>query len=89
MVSEALNCREPIPDVVANKPILSLGLSYFLTAFYDLDTERSVSDLAPIPWSAIKAYADAIGCDDFECEQLEYFVRYIDDTYLKKVASKR
>lgn len=89
MISEARNCREEIPANIRNKPVLRAGLSLFLTAFYALDTERSMADLQPIPWSGIKAYSIDAGCTERECEEMEYFVRYIDNIYLRSTAARR
>ena len=74
------------PERVNNKPKLSPGLQVFVDAFYDLDTERSLSDLQPIPWSKTMAYADRYGLNESD---LWYFIREADNAFLHKLAERR
>lgn len=75
-----------LPDRVTDKPKPGVGLSFYLIAFYDLDTERDLATLQPIPWSSIVAYAKMYEAD---IDDLIYFIRKMDNEYLKKLAAKR
>lgn len=74
------------PERIAAKPKLGLGLQFFLTAFYDLDTERDLSTMQPIAWSSIVNYAKFYNAD---ISELLYFIRKMDNAYLTKLAAKR
>jgi hypothetical protein len=77
------------PDRVKNKPQLAPGLDLFLSAFYDLDTERSLADLQPIPWSKVVEYGKFHGLAREEVDDLLYFIRAADNAYLRRMAEKR
>lgn len=89
LVEQALRSGEPIPDRIANAPELQIGLSLYLNAFFDLDSERnSGMSLAPIPWSRIKDYAKAYDFDDEQTEDLLFFVKKMDRAHLERLESK-
>lgn len=77
------------PDRVLNKPKLVVGLRFFFDAFYDLDTERSLADLQPIPWSRIVGYAKYHELNRGDTDDLLYFVREADNAFLAKLAERR
>jgi len=77
------------PDRITNKPKLAPGLTLFLEAFYDLDTERSLADLQPIPWSKIVEYGQFHGLGKAEVSDLLYFIREADNAYLQRLAARR
>lgn len=80
---------QPLPDRIANAPELKPGLQLFLQAFFDLDAERTHAlTLTPIPWTSIKAYADAYALDEEQTEDLLFLVRRMDDAHLKRLAKK-
>lgn len=74
------------PDRVLNRPKLAPGLKFYLDAFYELDTERNLTDLQPIPWSSIVHYADRYETNE---EDLLYLIRAADNEYLKSTANKQ
>lgn len=78
-----------VPDRILSKPTIAAGLSLFLEAFYDLDTERSLADLQPIPWSKIVQYGEYHGLKRDEVSDLLYFIREADNAFLQRVAAKR
>jgi hypothetical protein len=76
-----------------NKPRLKPGLSVFLNAFFELEHDRQwiVGDKAipqPIPWRVINDYAQAFNFAGDLHEELVFFVRHLDEAYIKKVAKK-
>lgn len=77
------------PDFIANKPKLAPGLQFFFDAFYDLDTERSLADMAPIPWSKIKDYGEYHKLGEEGISDLLYLIREADNAYLSRVCEKR
>ena len=77
------------PERVRAKPKLASGLTFFFDAFYDLDTERSLADLHPIPWSKIVLYAEYHGLKKEEADDLLYFIREVDNAFLKRLAERR
>lgn len=87
---QAMRAGQPLPDRIQNAPTLPLGLDLYLTAFFDLDSERSHgSGLTPIPWSSISAYADVF---DFNWEQrcfLFQHIKLMDKEHLKRLEAKQ
>lgn len=77
------------PDRITNKPKLASGLQFFFDAFYDLDTERSLADMDPIPWSKIVAYGEYHGLGEEGISDLLYLIREADNAYLRRVGEKR
>lgn len=67
-----------------------MGLTLFLSAFYDLDSCRPVGwEEGPIPWTAMADYCDRLDIQGDQREDLIYHVRQLDIEYLKYKASKR
>ena len=90
IIRQAIQNRVPIPDSIKNVPELSPGLEIFLSAFFDLDTERNHSfGLTRIPWSCIKNYAEYYDFDEEETEDLFYFIREMDNANLKRLDEKQ
>ncbi len=89
IAKQAMRSGAPLPERIANAPELKPGLNLFLQAFFDLDAERTHAlTLTPIPWTSIKAYAEAYDFDDEQTEDLLYHVRRMDDEHLKRLAKK-
>lgn len=79
----------PLPAKIANAPELALGLEFIYTAFWELSTCRPIGmGMGAIPWSAIYDYAAVHGLDADETEDLAYFVRKLDEKFLKHHAPK-
>jgi hypothetical protein len=74
----------PLPKRIANAPTLFIGLELYYDAFWELDTCREVGwGWGPIPWSAIKDYAETFNFDDEQRDDLYYFIRVMDNAYLR------
>lgn len=74
----------PLPEKIANKPFLWMGLELFYHAFFDLNTCRPVGmALCPIPWLCMRDYARTFEFDEDQEERLYYFIRQMDDAFLQ------
>ncbi len=62
-----------------------MGLEIYWEAYSDLSTCRPVSfgGPLPIPWSAIREYAEAHDLDGEQTESMEFLVRRMDAEFLK------
>jgi len=87
IIKQSLRSGQPIPERIANAPELQLGLVFYLQAFFDLDSERSVGGygLGRIPWLAIKQYAEFYVLDEDQIECLIYYIRAMDTAHLKRL----
>ena len=85
LAMRAVQMGHPLPERIANSPELQIGLQLYLQAFLNLDSERTDG---PIPWSSIKDYAQAFEFDEEQSDDLFYFVRRMDNEYLKIKAAK-
>jgi hypothetical protein len=75
IIKQAFLMRMPVPEKIRNAPQLRLGLELYLEAFYDLNSCRPAAwGIAPIPWTAMRDYADAY---DFEDDQRERLMRHV------------
>ena len=72
----------PLPDWYLAEPELQPGDAFYLRAWHDLSTCRSIGmDLGPIPWTAILAYSHHLGLCDSMVETLALIVRQMDEAY--------
>lgn len=80
----------PLPARIQNAPELDDGLEFYLGAFFDLNSERSVGmDLGPIPWRAVHEYGQWLRLTDEELEDLHYHVKALDEAYIEHQREKR
>lgn len=77
------------PDRLVSRPTIPVGLAFFVDAFWDLDTERSLVDLEPIPWSKIVQYGAYYRLGAEMADDLLYLIRRADNAYLRRMAEKR
>jgi len=89
IAKQALRAGQPLPDSIANAPVLNMGLQLYIQAFFDLDSERN-HGAAPtaIPWSSMAAYADAYDFDAEQREDLFTYVKAMDASHLKRISEK-
>ena len=89
-VEAAAEKGRELPDWYLNSPELKSGDTFYLKAFRDLGTCRSIGmDLGPIPWFHMVHYA--------ELNELEYditlafveIIRVMDDAYLNWIGEQR
>lgn len=90
ITSMARRLGQPIPDHLANAPQLEFGLYVYLSAFYELDSERKNSQgiIGRIPWSVIMDYAAVYNFDERQRNELLMFVKRLDAAYIKHFNEK-
>ena len=80
----------PLPASIQNAPELPFWLSMFFEAFHALNPSRySVNGTSPIPWDLVQAYAVHHDFDEYQTEQLHYFVAAMDRVYLEHEGKTR
>ena len=68
---------------------MNLGLELYLVAFWELDSSRELGLVqGPISMLDMMAYAKAFGFDEEQTDCLFYFIRAMDNEYLKHQAKK-
>lgn len=83
ILRQCAQLKLPIPDAIANAPILKEGLELYFMAFLDLTTCRSYGmSEGPIPWTAIRDWAAYNGLSSYQTDDLFYMVREMDNAYL-------
>lgn len=78
-----IQCRrhkQPLPKQLRDSPSLATGLELFWDAYVELNTCRVMG--GPIPWTAIRDYADEVGIHGFQREALFVHVRAMDVAFL-------
>lgn len=82
--------RLPLPRKIANAPELNFGLELYYDAFWDLSTCRmSGYSLGPIPWGSVNDYASTFEFDDEQRHALHYYIRVMDNVYVKFHSPKK
>lgn len=74
----------PLPPRIKNAPQVDERLTLFWVAFHELGSTRSFGfSVGPIPWTAIKQWADEYDLDADLREDLFYYIAVLDEEYLK------
>lgn len=84
-----LRLGRPIPKAIAEAPTLSPGLELYMEAYSSLSTTRGGMGDGPIPWTAAMQYADRLGLDSEDAEELWYYVSEMDVTWSEYQTEKR
>ena len=71
----------PLPERIKNAPSLHFGLELYYSAFWELSTCRPQPHM-PIPWLAMRQYADSEGIAPDVFEDFVPILRMVDDWYL-------
>src|SRR5690606_27660978 len=80
----------PLPQAIQNAPELLPGLALYYNAYVELDSCRPFGlGPGPIPWTAVEQYAQLLGFDREQTEDLHHHVRAMDRAYLEHWRSKR
>lgn len=75
----------PLPDWIKNKPELEIGLEFYYMSFMDLSTCRSIGmGEGPIPWIALKQYAEVYDIYGIEFERFVTILNNMDTAYLEE-----
>ncbi len=81
--------RMPLPKRMQEAPELQLGMSFYMTAFFELHTCRSLGmGEGQIPWLAIRTYGMDLDMGEDEMEEFHFLVRELDAEYLNHRAKK-
>ena len=84
LIKQSRLSNMPLPDAIANRPVLNLGLDLYYIAFLDLTTTRQVGMAeGPISWTSIKDYCIAKDLGEELTEDMFYIIPRLDQTYLK------
>lgn len=74
----------PLPDKIANKPVLRDGLGFYFKAFTELNSDRALGMAeGPIRWTAINQYGYRHGMYEDEFDRLVDIIKGMDEAYLK------
>jgi hypothetical protein len=76
--------RLPLPEFIENAPQLYPWLEFWWEAYQDLSTTRQAGfgGAYPISWLAISHYAEALGYDADQTDELFYFISIMDREFL-------
>ena len=89
LAKQAARAKAPLPDRIANAPVLHQGLELYLDAFFDLDSDRQVGQaLLPIPWSSVIRFAEVYELDNEQRDDLLFFIRCMDNAHIDRVNKK-
>jgi hypothetical protein len=84
IAKQAVQAGKEIPDKIKNAPSLEIGLDLYLSAFFDLESDRQIGfGIGPISWSVVNEYAKAYHLDEIQCEKLHRYIKMMDSVYLK------
>lgn len=90
-IDTALAKGRDLPPWVHDEPELYRGDDFFLSAFFDLGTCRSLTEggAGPIPWTAIVDYADRAGLVPDVAAGFVRVIRSMDSVYLEWFGKKQ
>ena len=93
LIAQAKRFKQPLPDRIANKPRLKSGMDLFMLAFLDLQHDRAwlsgdVAQPLSITWRTICDYAEIYDITGNLLHEMLYFVRELDDAYIRHVNRK-
>jgi hypothetical protein len=72
-----------LPDWYLEEPMLIPGTDFYMKAFEDLKTERSIGmGMGLIPWRAMIQYAVHVGLDGANTDNFVIIIKAMDHAYL-------
>lgn len=81
--------RQPLPQAIRDAPELDVGLDMYYQAFADLSSCRPIGfGEGRIPWTAVEQYADSLGLQGDQREDLHHHMTEMDMVYLEWSAKK-
>jgi hypothetical protein len=84
IIDQARRNRVPIPDKIANAPVLQPGLAFYYNAFLALSSCRPVGMTeGRIPWTAVDQYATRYALEEDEMDILWTLVCEMDTVYIR------
>ena len=85
IVELAQKMGQPLPEKIANKPILRSGLEVYWRAFWECSTDRDIGMAeGPIPWTAINDWGKRYGFEDESFERLILILKMMDSAYIEE-----
>jgi len=74
-----------LPKKVEEAPVIKIGLEIYFSAYVELMSCRQVGYgyVGAIPWTAVAQYAQFHSFDHDQFLDLSFFVRSLDEAYLK------
>lgn len=85
IIAQAKKMNMPLPDKIANRPVLGMGLQLYYRAFTDLHTDRGLGmGEGPIRWTAINSYGYRHGYVEDEFDRLVDIVQAMDRAYRRE-----
>lgn len=91
IIEQCIRQNMPLPDAIANAPVLEIGLDLFFTAFMDLNSCRNIGvGEGPIPWTAKQMYAkEELNLEGEQRDDFFYYINRLDTAYLDHKAKQR
>lgn len=91
LIKQAIQDKQPLPEAIQNAPSIYPGGLLYYEGFWELNTCRSYGNgvVGPIPWTAVRAYADEHEFKGHSRADLFTIIRALDDAYLAKVNKKQ
>ena len=85
IIEQARKMGMPLPDTIANKPQILVGLEIYWKAFAELSSDRSVGMAeGPILWSSMNMWALRHGIYGDSFDRFVAVIRGLDGEYLNK-----
>jgi len=89
IIKQALKSKLEVPTLIEDKPELLPGLSLYLDAFFDLDSERENGfDIGMIKWSSIKMYSEFYNFSEDQTERMFFYIRRMDNVRIEHSKEK-
>lgn len=89
IVELARQTNQPLPDKIANKPILLTGLHIYYRAFWECSSDRTVGMAeGPLPWTAINQWAIRYDFTGDEFDRLVLLLKAMDSAYIAERAKQ-
>lgn len=83
IIESCIKRRIPLPEKIANAPVILKGLEGYYIAFWELSTDRQQGmGCGPIPWSSIDRWCDREGLVGEDYDYLLDMIRAMDRTFL-------
>lgn len=82
IIEQCMRENLPLPDKIANAPVLLEGLDLYYEAFQNLVGDRGSAEL-PISWLAIHTYCRQFDLSEEQEQAMHHHIKEMDSVYLK------
>ena len=87
---EHFRSGQKLPKAVAEAPRLYIGLDMYLTAFFELTTDRQNGmSVGFIPWTSRLNYARLLKLNDMDTQEFIYIIGRMDSAYIKDINAEK